>query len=120
MNLIALIIIAVIAAGEKYLDYQWQPTTATTYIEYKRTGDESLLKAQAENLEALKCLIAAEKEEQKGRFIMQIADLIWMESTSGFKSDEMKAAMKDACCSFKDQIDKLDPSICRTVLNSIK
>ena len=71
----------IIKTGEQYLKYQWKPVHASAYIEYAKTGNLELLAQEDKNREALDAIIAAELVEGKGRFILQIADIIWLETT---------------------------------------
>lgn len=62
-----------IKEGEKYLKYKWQVIPASTYIDYKRTGDrQSMQTPQNENNKAIASLLLAELAEGKGRFIDQL------------------------------------------------
>lgn len=62
-----------IKEGEKYLKYKWQVVPASTYIDYKRTGDrQSMQTPQNENNKAIASLLLAELAEGKGRFIDQL------------------------------------------------
>lgn len=130
-----------IKAGEEYLNYKWQPIHASVYLEYAKTGNTELLAQEEMNRKALNALVVAELVEGKGRFIMQIADILWLETTrfswsrpqaaegntsksylpvSGDKSFtpgalENAVSIAVAYNFFKEEIDKLDPSICRMV-----
>lgn len=135
----------IIKTGEQYLKYQWKPVHASAYIEYAKTGNLELLAQEDKNREALDAMIAAELVEGKGRFILQIADIIWLETTrfswsrpqyaegqiparslpaSGDKlisrsAVENAVSIAIAYHFFKDKIDSLDPSICRMVYKAM-
>lgn len=66
---------AVIAAGEQYLDYEWKVVTMSSYLEYERSGNRTVMEAPYDsNNRAIACLFAAELAEGSGRFISQIID----------------------------------------------
>ena len=135
-----------IKAGEAYIDYQWQPIHASAYLEYARTGNPELLAPEEMNRKALNAMVVAELVEGKGRFILQIADILWLETTrfswsrpQGNGEDTLKkvlpvtgdrsvspgalenaASVAVAYHFFKEEIDKLDPSICRMVEKAMK
>lgn len=68
----------IIAEGEKYLDYRWQPVLASAYLEYERSGDRQIMERPYEaNRKALNILALAELAEGRGRFIDAVADGIW-------------------------------------------
>lgn len=68
----------IIAEGEKYLDYRWQPVLASAYLEYERSGDRQVMERPYEaNRKALNILALAELAEGKGRFIDAVADGLW-------------------------------------------
>ena len=72
-----------IKAGEKYLDYNWQIVTATSYLEYERTGERKIMETpQSANRVALNTLMLAELAEGKGRFIDQLVNGLWHLSNS--------------------------------------
>lgn len=67
-----------IAAGEKYLDYEWKPIPATSYLAFERTGDRRILEVpEGANRLALNSLMMAELAEGKGRFIDQLINGLW-------------------------------------------
>lgn len=71
--------VAVIAAGEKYLDYEWKTVPLTAYLAYERTGERNVMQNPYEaNRRAINALMMAELAEGKGRFIDQIANGVWM------------------------------------------
>ena len=65
---------AIIAAGEKALDYQWKPDLATDYLEYKRSG--RILTGRNNHM-ALQALTLAELVEGEGRFMDAIINGTW-------------------------------------------
>lgn len=116
-----------IAEGEKYLMREWVPTLASTWVEYKKTGDLSLLKEEEMNRIALVAMMNAELAERKGRFIARIADYAWLETTqrrlpssADLKADPYAAdrarTLEEVCRLFRKELDALDPSICKTLL----
>ncbi|MBR4888160.1 MAG: heparinase II/III family protein [Clostridia bacterium] len=70
---------AMIAAGEKYLDYGWPIGTAMDYMTSSRTGNRRLYEGSEyrERRNALAALLDAEYAENKGRFIPQIINGVW-------------------------------------------
>jgi hypothetical protein len=138
---------SLIKGGQKYLRYKWQVIPATLYLEYEKTGNRNLYKPLNENTEALNTLIMAELAEGKGRFMPQIINGIYffatMPSWNGSGSDcrdrirnRMLPApdfhlialtsaargpmMAFALHFFKEELDKYDPSIYKTVYKSIE
>ena len=64
-----------IAAGEKYLHFDWLVIRATDYLEYNRSGNRYTQENRIrKNAEALSCLMLAELAEGKGRFLDDIMD----------------------------------------------
>lgn len=64
---------AMIARGEKLLDYQWQVVKATDYLEYERSGNRKIMEDPfGKNNGAIADLMMAELAEGKGRFIDQL------------------------------------------------
>lgn len=124
-----------------YIDYKWKVQTASSYLEYEKTGDRSLMKAEEENRKALICLTIAELAEGKGRFIPQIIDglyflseqLSWahaqhtrlqrsgrtLPTDSDFVISLHNAVTASAVAIawhfFHREFDKADPSISRTI-----
>lgn len=65
----------VIEKGNNLLNYKWQVTTFTSYLEYRRSGSRKPMEATYNsNIRALSQLLLAELAEGKGRFIDQIID----------------------------------------------
>lgn len=70
---------SVISEGERYLDYQWQISKASDYLEYQRTGDRYKQEDKIRgNGKALSCLMLAELAEGKGRFMDDIMDGVFL------------------------------------------
>lgn len=68
----------IIAAGEKYLDYEWKNIPATSYLAFERTGDRKIMEnPHFANRTAINALIMAELAEGKGRFIDQMINGLW-------------------------------------------
>lgn len=64
-----------IRAGERLLDYKWQVTTFTSYLEFRRSGSRTPMEATFNaNIRTLSQLLLAELAEGKGRFLDQIID----------------------------------------------
>ena len=62
-----------IAAGEKYLDYNWPGILPTMYLEFTRTGNRAIVdNLTSQRLTALRSLFFAEMVEGKGRFLDNI------------------------------------------------
>lgn len=70
---------AIVAEGEKYLDYEWKNIPLTAYLAYERTGDRNIMQNPYEsNRRAINALMMAELAEGGGRFIDQLANGVWM------------------------------------------
>ena len=64
---------ALIARGEKLLNYPWKVVKATDYIEYERSGNRKIMEDPfGENNNAIADLMMAELAEGKGRFVDQL------------------------------------------------
>jgi hypothetical protein len=69
---------ALILEGERYIDFQWPPLTATAYIVYSREGDRSTYERPSKiRRRVLTALTLAEAAEGDGRFIDDIINGIW-------------------------------------------
>lgn len=67
-----------IEAGEKLLGKEWPNLKATTFLEYKRTGNRTHYQdIQFERRNSLTTLVIAEMLEDKGRFVDDILNLVW-------------------------------------------
>lgn len=67
-----------IKAGEKYLDFKWEPVPATSYLEFERTGNRKIMETPLSlNRSALNSLMLAELAEGEGRFIDQLINGTW-------------------------------------------
>jgi rhamnogalacturonyl hydrolase YesR len=65
----------VIAAGERYLDREWQVVKATDYLDYARTGNRATQEGPHNaNIAAVSALFMAEMAEGRGRFMDQLAN----------------------------------------------
>ena len=64
---------ATIAAGEKYLGFDWPNVLPSMYLEFTRTGNRAIVDNMiSQRLTALRSLFYAELVEGKGRFIDDI------------------------------------------------
>lgn len=69
---------ALLADGEKYLNYAYQPLPATLILAYVRIGNRSNYeRIRYANLAALQALTFAECVENKGRFLDDIINGLW-------------------------------------------
>ena len=133
--------------AEKNLDYKWEWPTALQYVEYERSGNRSEMERPLrKNIAVMNSLIAGELVEGKGRFIPQIADCIWLYCnqiswvfSAHNKYQPSKRALPDpeyrhidlfsaeagmtlsfAYHFFKEELDAIDPSICRALRISLE
>ena len=132
--------------GEKYLGYEWQTLYASDYLLYEQTGNRALMKKESNNRAVLNRLILAELAEGKGRFLPKIADGMWFETQRhswdhaqhttrqsshrtlpGYDekfitlhSASNAATLAVAYFFFKDELDKMEPTICRTVYRALE
>ena len=86
-----------IAAGEKYLHFDWLVIRATDYLEYNRSGNRYTQENRIrKNAEALSCLMLAELAEGKGRFLDDIMDgaFLFCEYTSWAVSHHLATFQK--------------------------
>ena len=86
-----------IAAGEKYLHFDWLVIRATDYLEYNRSGNRYTQESRIrKNAEALSCLMVAELAEGKGRFLDDIMDgaFLFCEYTSWAVSHHLATFQK--------------------------
>lgn len=137
----------IIAEGEKYLDYRWQPVLASAYLEYERTGDRKVMERPYEaNRKALNILALAELAEGKGRFIDAVADGLWFscqmfswaysahlpnQSSSRSLPDPAEqiidigsagyaASISLVCSLLGERLDAIDPSITAAARHAVK
>ena len=132
--------------GEELLSYEWQTLYASDYLEYEKTGDRALMKKESGNRSVLNALIVAELAEGKGRFLPKIADGMWFETQRhswdhaqhttrqsshrtlpGYDekfitlhSANNAATLAAGLYFFKDELDKMEPTICRTVYRALE
>ncbi len=86
-----------IAAGEKYLHFDWLVIRATDYLEYSRSGNRYTQEYRIrKNAEALSCLVMAELAEGKGRFLDDIMNgsFLFCEYTSWAVSHHLASFQK--------------------------
>ena len=136
----------IIQLGEKSLKYEWTPIMASTYLEYEKTGNRALMKTSYDHRNNLIILVAAELVEGKGRFLPHLVDGLWLLSreyswslgqhtryqASGrtlpdgtdrpitLHSANIGASIAYALYFFKDEFDKMDPSIAINVKAALK
>lgn len=68
-----------IRRGEEALDYEWKVLPATLFLDYARTGNRRPYSPQLyERRNKLRQLVLAECFENKGRFIDQIVNGLWL------------------------------------------
>ena len=132
--------------AEKSLKYKWEPILASTFLEYEKTGNRALMEVNNTNRQHIITLTCAELAEGKGRFISHLIDGLWMLSqqytwshaqhtryqVSGrtlptdddrvisLHSSNIGAAIAYAWYFFHEEFDKIDPSISKTILASLK
>lgn len=127
-----------IAAGEKYLGFNWHHITAATFLQPGNSDEKGLDKV---NRRAFISLAMAELAEGKGRFLNDIADGYWFYSTSEhwYKASRTSSTVPDLknyvldlssvrassmLCSFwplfRDELDALDPQINTTFKATVK
>ena len=97
-----------IEAGEKLLNYKWQLTPATAYLEFERAGNRKIMEeSYMANRQALNTLMLAELAEGKGRFIDQLLDGAYMscEMTSWVQSAHLsRQSSKRSFPDFREHI----------------
>ncbi|WP_158302238.1 heparinase II/III domain-containing protein [Paenibacillus mesophilus] len=70
---------SIIAEGETYLDYQWPMLTATMYLEFKLNGNRSRYDIPYHlRRRAVTSLALAECVENKGRFLNDLVNGVWL------------------------------------------
>ena len=131
-----------ISRGEKKLKYAFRPIPVSTFLCLYTTGDkQEMRKIELANRQALIDLMMAELAEGKGRFLSQIADGLWFYGTSYHWShsnqckghlplhEDEEVALGNvrlgvtvplAYYFFKEEINKMDKSICRTVEEAVR
>ncbi len=63
----------IIKQGEKLLNYKWQVITASSYLEFSRSGSRVVMESPySQNMTAIATLFLAEMAEGKGRFMDQL------------------------------------------------
>ena len=136
----------IIENGESYLDYIWQHIPAPVYLEFNRSGNRTNMeRPHSQNRAALAALLFAELAEGKGRFIQKIADGMYyfafmpawiiaahnhykpgngpLPSGDDFFIDlfdgEVGSVISWCLYYIEDEVDKLDPVICRAVRRAL-
>ncbi len=119
--------------AEKSLNYKWQHLPASTFLALETTGDkQKVRKIEVSNREALISLMMGELAEGKGRFLPALADALWFYGTSfhwslsnqthgklpryemekvGLGSVRHGATIPIVWYFFREEMDKIDPSI---------
>ena len=137
----------VISKGEEYLKYEWKTVPASAYLAYERTGERGVMESPFQaNRIALNALMMAELAEGKGRFIDQIVNGAWLmcqmpswvlsahlprQATHRSLPDPrhqiidlvsagVGAEIAIAWHFFKDEFEKIDPSINYTLQTSVR
>lgn len=134
----------IISMGEKSLEYEWKLRMASTYLEYEKTGNRDLMGEIPTG--HIVALTAAELVEGKGRFLLHLVDGLWMlsqqyswshaqhtryqssrrtlpidgERPITLHSSYAGMAVAYALYFFKDEFDKLDPSLVVTIKAALK
>lgn len=98
-----------IRSGEEALQYEWRVVKASDYLEFERSGSQSIMEEPfGANNNALSKLVIAELAEGKGRFIDQIANGIWFscEMTSWALSAHIRGEQEEETSlpSFKEHV----------------
>lgn len=133
--------------AEQALDYKWQAFTASSYLEYERSGDRSEMESYFYgNRRAIQALVVGELLEGKGRFIPQLINGLWFscqqfswvlsahqnrqrskrslpddrEHFIDHGSASYGAAVAIAYHFFHEEFDKVDPSISYAIRAAIK
>ena len=70
---------SIIRNAESFLDYSWPPITATLFMEFKRSGNRRIMETvHFERRQALVSLAFGELCENKGRFLEQIVNGLFL------------------------------------------
>lgn len=136
-----------IKSGENYLDFKWELEPASFYLDYESGKSKTNKDKTTAKRTALTCLTLAELCEGKGRFLPQIIDgmfhfaVIPTWNTPGetvrnrktkrtlpepdFRLVSLQSASTGALIAiclhfFKDEFDKVDPSIAKTVYRGLE
>ena len=135
-----------IRLGEDALKHVWKPTLASTYLEYEKTGNRALMAEHNEAIKSITFLTVAELLEGKGRFLSHLLDGLWMvcnevswshaqhinrqsskrtlpvdeERPVTLNSSHYALDVAFALYFFKEEFDKMDPSIARTIKAALK
>ena len=136
----------IIASGESYLDYEWKYIPASSYLEFNKSGNRTIMEnPYSANRTALSRLLLAELAEGKGRFIPKIADgmyyfafmpawiiaahIVRQPGGSSLPSgdyhfidlfDGEACSVISWCLYFmKEEVDKIDPFICRATRRAL-
>ncbi len=136
----------VMELAEKAMKYEWKPILASTYLEYEKTGNRALMKDNYDSRKHIVALAAAELLEGKGRFISHMVDGLWMlsqqyswshaqhtryqsskrtlpmdgERPITLHSSNLGSTMAYVLYFFKEEFDKMDPSIALSIKEALK
>lgn len=137
---------ALVRHGEEALNHVWKPTLASTYLEYEKTGNRKLMEEHNEARSAITALAVAELLEGKGRFLSHLLDGLWMVCTEVSWSHAQHTRYQSskrtlptdrerpitlhssnygihvayALHFFKEEFDKMDPSIAVTIKDALR
>lgn len=135
-----------ISLGEGALNHVWKPTLASTYLEYEKTGNRKLMEEHNQARNAITVLTMAELLEGKGRFLPHLLDGLWMVCTevswshaqhTRYQSSKRTLPVDGerpitlhssnyglnvayALHFFKEEFDKMDPSIAVTIKDALR
>lgn len=136
-----------IKRAESKLDYKWQYITASSYLEYERSGNRTEMEGYYyQNRYAIQSLVIGELLEGKGRFLPKLIDGMWFSSQQitwvlsahqnrqrskrslpdpremfiDHGSASYGAVMAIAYHFFHEEFDKVDPSISYAIKSSIQ
>ena len=133
-------------AADKYLNYEWKLQKPSEYLEYEKTGNRKLSLPEEHNRQALIALTLGELMDGTGKYMSKLADGIWfmsqqyswahMEHTKYQKSKRCTPSDEDYVISlhgvnsaatlaiayhfFKEELDKIDPSICQALESAME
>ncbi len=136
---------AFIKAGEKYLQRPWAFIAAHEFLEFEKDGDRKHIKEDNNNKAAMGALMMAELAEGKGRFLQHLADGLYYyaeratwsyavhtnrqnshrhlpdpdERIISLGSANTGGYVATALYFFKDEFDKMDPTISRAILYAL-
>ncbi len=136
----------IIEQGEEALLHEWKLTLASTYLEYERTGNRELMKEHNQARKSIVALTMAELLEGEGRFLSHLLDGLWIvcnemswshaqhtryqsskrtlpidgERPITLHSSNYGMTVAYALHFFKEEFDKIDPSIAVTIKDALR